>query len=194
MHFTKPIGYETVDIIPESNYMRLPKGGYVCKILAVEQKESRNGNPFLELSLDIAEGEYVGFFADDYNKQSGERKWRFTHRLMIPTDGCKPFTTQLFKTFNTYVEDSNPGWRFDWDADEKQYRGKMIGVLVNEKEYRKRNGGVGTITNIARIVKTSTIRNGSYTIPNDIRLENNSNNDSDFVAVSDAVNDDDLPF
>ena len=192
MIFTKPLGYEETEVLPEQSFKRLPKGGYVAKILSVEEQTSRAGNPYLVLKLDIAEGEYMGFYADDYQKQSGDKKWHFNHRLMVPTNKTKPYTMQLFKTFNAYLEESNPGFKFDFSMDEKQYRGKLIGVLVNERQYKKRDGSIGTATNIAKIVKASTVRNGSYTLPADELLAA-SPAEADYI-VSDTVEDDDLPF
>ena len=191
MVFTKPSGYDNQQVLPEQSFMRLPKGGYVCKILSVEEQTSKAGNPYLLINMDIAEGEYVGFFADDYGKQTGEKKWHFVHRLMVPTDKTKPFTARLFKTFNAYLADSNPGWEFNWDADEKQYRGKLIGVLVNERQFKKWDGTIGTATNIAKVVKASTIRSGSYTVPSGILVAEEKG--SDFIPV-DTVEDDDMPF
>lgn len=196
MQFYKPSGYDNAEVLPENGggKNRLPKGGYVCKILSVEERTSRNGNPFLILNMDICEGEYMGFFADDYQSQTGEKKWHFSHRLMIPTDNAKPYTLHLFKTFNTYLEESNPNWHFSFEADEKQYRGKVIGVLVNEREYEKRNGGTGMTTNIARIVKANTVRSGAYTIPNDVMLPKHSSASNTGFDIPDNVDDDDLPF
>ena len=194
MTFTKPLDYDNTSALPESGgRQRLPKVGYVCKIMSVQEEMSRNNNPMLIFSLDICEGEYMGFFADDYQAQTGDKKWHFNYRLMIPTNKSKPYTIQLFKTFNTYCEDSNPGWHFDWTADEKQYRGKTIGVLVNEREYEMRNGSRGMATNIARIVKANTVRSGAYTIPNDVMLKTPAKTDDGFF-MPDNVDDDDLPF
>lgn len=197
MQFFKPNGYDTAEVLPENGgRARLPKGGYVCRILSVDEKESKAGNPYLILNLDICEGDYMGFFANDYQAQTGEKKWHFSHRLMIPNDRTKPYTLHLFKTFNAYLEDSNPGWKFSFDADEKQYRGKVIGVLVNEREYETRDGRRKMATNIAKVVKANTVRNGSYTLPDDEMLKrpaNTASNDDGFY-VPDNVEDDDLPF
>lgn len=194
MVFTRPKDYDNIDALPENGgRARLPKGGYVCKILTVEENESKNGNPYLTFAMDISEGEYMGFFAEDYQSQTGEKKWHFNHRLMIPTDKSKPYTVQLFKTFNAYLEDSNPGWHFDFSQDEKQYRGKTIGVLVNEREYETRSGKRGMTTNIARIVKANTVRSGAYTVPNDVMLKTPAKTDDGFY-MPDSVDDDDLPF
>ena len=194
MVFTRPKDYDNTEVISESGgRQRLPKGGYVCKVLTVDEMESKNGNPYLLINMDIAEGEYMGFFADDYAAQTGDKKWRFSYRLMIPTDKTKPYTLQLFKTFNYYMEESNPGWKFDFSADEKQYRGKLIGVLVNEREYETRTGNRGMATNIARIVKANTIRSGAYTVPNDVMLKTPPKTDDGYY-MPDNVEDDDLPF
>lgn len=195
MQFYKPNGYDAAEVLPENGgRKRLPKGGYVAKILTVEAHESKNGNPYLIFNLDIAEGEYMGFFADEYKEQTGEKRWHFTHRLMIPTDNAKPFTLHLFKTFNTYLEESNPGWHFDFSGDESQYRGKLIGVLVNEREYEKRNGKTGMLTNIAKVVKANTVRSGAYTLPDDQLLRKPTASSDDGYYMPDTVDDDDLPF
>lgn len=196
MNFVKPTGYDAAEVLPEQgSYQRLPKGGYVAKILTVEEHESKAGNPYLIFNLDIAEGEYMGFFADEYKAQTGEKRWHFQHRLMIPNDRTKPYTLHLFKTFNTYLEASNPNWQFSFDADEKQYRGKLIGVLVNERQYEKRNGKTGMATNIAKIVKASTIRSGAYTVPDDELLKGGkAAAAADDYMMPDTVDDDDLPF
>ena len=192
MVFTRPKDYDTADVLPESGGRpRLPKGGYVCRILSVSEETSKNNNEMLIFSLDIAEGEYMGFYAEDYTNQTGNKRWKFNYRLMIPNDKSKPYTIRLFKTFNAYCEDSNPGWHFDWTKDEKQYRGQLIGVLVNEREYKTSDGKRGMATNIARIVKANTIRSGAYTLPNDQMLKEEPQ--SDFY-MPDNVDDDDLPF
>lgn len=193
MVFTRPLDYDSAEVIPEQGgFKKLPKGGYVCKILGVEENESKAGNPYLLYNLDICEGEYMGFFADDYTSQTGERKWHFQHRLMVPTNKTKPYTLQLFKTFNTYLEDSNPNWKFDFSKDEKQYKGLLIGVLVNEEEYEW-HGKIRRKTNIAKVVKSNTIRSGAYTVPDDILLKRANNTDT-YTAVPDDIDDDDLPF
>ena len=193
MVFTRPLDYDSAEVIPEQGgFKKLPKGGYVCKILGVEENESKAGNPYLMFNLDICEGEYMGFFADDYTSQTGERKWHFQHRLMVPTNKTKPYTLQLFKTFNTYLEDSNPNWKFDFSKDEKQYKGLLIGVLVNEVEYESRTGKRRMKTNIAKVVRTNTIRSGAYTVPDDEFMTKKAMDDN--FAVPDNVDDDDLPF
>lgn len=194
MMFSKPNGYDTADVLPENGgKARLPKGGYVCRILSIEEKTSRQSNQYLTFNLDIAEGDYMGFFAEDYQSQTGEKKWHFSTNLTIPNDRTKPFVLHLFKTFNTYLEDSNPGWHFDWSADEKQYRGKLIGVLVNEREYETRDGRRRMATNIARIVKANTVRSGAYTLPDDEMMKRPAAAADNFY-VPDNVDDDDLPF
>lgn len=194
MIFTKPIDYDNTEVLSENGGRpKLPKGGYVLKVMAIEEGTSMNNNPYLLLSLDVAEGEYMGFFAEDYAAQTGDKKWHFVHRLMIPTDKSKPYTRQLFKTFNHYMEESNPGWHFDWTADEKQYRGKLIGALINEREYETQDGKRRMTINIARFVTANTIRSGAYTVPNDQMMKTPPKETADFYTV-DPVDDDDLPF
>ena len=70
-------GYEKVRALSERE--QLPPDGYVCRIMGAREVtyQGREGAfSRLEISLDIAEGEHTGYYADDYKAQSGEdRRW-----------------------------------------------------------------------------------------------------------------------
>lgn len=64
----------------------LPAGGYVVKVLDVAEQHYTWGD-VLEISFDIIEGAYTGFFAADYkNNPNEEKKWRGKFRLNEPKD------------------------------------------------------------------------------------------------------------
>lgn len=44
-------------------FKRLPAGGYVCRVEAVREDKSRQGNDEIVLRLDIVEGPYAGYFS-----------------------------------------------------------------------------------------------------------------------------------
>ena len=73
-----------------SDRQQLPKGGYVCRIMNGEIK-TYNGTKGtferLEISIDVAEGEFKDFYATDYRGQNQEdKKWRGVLRLYVPKD------------------------------------------------------------------------------------------------------------
>ena len=72
---------------------QLPPGGYVCNIVNVENREgdSKNGHwKALVIRFDIYEGDYAGFFTDNYKnqnpKEGEEKKWKGNIFVSIPLD------------------------------------------------------------------------------------------------------------
>lgn len=195
-------GYEKAQACSDTE--RLPVGGYVLKILdAVEQDNSDKGwNNQLIISFDIAEGEHKDFFAANYKAQTGEdKKWKGTYRLRVPKDDGSEqdnWTMRRFKTVMNAFEDSNKGYRFDWD--EKKLKGLLIGALFNNKEYEF-NGRHGFFTNCHSLVTVEKIRSGKFEIPADTLLKNNGQQsggygkpDADgFMNIPDGI-DEELPF
>ena len=95
----------------------LPTGGYVCKIMNAEEKvykSSKGTFNKLEISVDIIEGEYNGFFASDYRSQQGEdKKWKGVLRMSVPSDDGTEMDEKIksmFKTNITAIEESNSGY------------------------------------------------------------------------------------
>ena len=121
-----------------------------------------------------AYGDYEGFYAKEYKaQQSEDKKWHCNYLLNIPNDDGSEkdnWTKRRFKTFTEALEESNPGYRFDWD--EQKFKGKIAGGLFNEREY------------------------GDYKLPKDKILSSNNSsraNSDDFMSVPDGT-DEELPF
>ncbi len=125
----------------KSAFEQIPAGAYICKILNAEQTRAPWGADQLELSIDIVEGEYTGFFEKDYAAQTREDKWwRGIYRINIPTDDGSEKDEWDKNTFNRVIgviEDANPDFHFDWD--EKKLKGKIIGLLFREEEKQGKN-------------------------------------------------------
>lgn len=157
---------------PYGDYERLPKGGYICKVLNVETCSGKSGD-YLKIALDIEGGDYHHFFINDYKaQQSEDKKWRCNYLLNIPQDDGSErdgWTKRKFKTFTEALEESNPGYHFDWD--EQKFKGKLIGGLFNEREYETRSGGRAMATNLAQVCTVAKIKDGSYKLPADKMLD-----------------------
>ena len=63
----EPKGYK--DAQSYTDGFKLPAGGYVIKIISAEGGQYSDGNEFLEIKFDIAEGEYRGFYQKQYENQ-----------------------------------------------------------------------------------------------------------------------------
>lgn len=180
----------------------LPKGGYVLKIMGAEVHENSYGQ-YIKISCDVAEGEYKDFFANDYrNQQQEDKKWHCIYLLNVPNDDGSEkdgWTKRRFKTVTEALEESNSGYHFDWD--ERKFKGKLIGGLFNEREYKKNDGSTGKAINLAQLCAIEKIRSGKFQIPADKLLSSsgsrptpkNATASDDFMQIPEGE-DEGLPF
>lgn len=180
-----------------AEFPTLPKGGYVLKILGASVCQNSFGE-YIKISCDIAEGDYRGFFENDYKNQEAEdKKWRCNFLLNVPNDDGSErdgWTKRKFKTVTEALEDSNTQYHFDWD--EQKFKGLFIGGLFNLREYQKRNGEIGQAVNLAQLCTVEKIRTGKYRLPED-RLLNRSQtpktDSSGFMSIPEGA-ENELPF
>lgn len=176
---------------------QLPKGAYILKVLGVDLNVNSVGE-YITLHCDVLEGEYKDFFAKDYKaQQSEDKKWHCNFFINVPNDDGSEkdgWAKRRFKTIMEAFEESNEGYHFDWD--EAKLKGKTIGGLFNIREYEKRDGSVGSATNLAQLCKVSSVRNETYKIPDDKRLQRKlapATDEDGFMKIPDGV-DEELPF
>lgn len=182
-----------------TDFQQLPKDGYVLRIMGAEVCENSKGE-YIKISCDIAEGEYKDFYANEYrNQQQEDKKWHCNYLLNVPNDDGSEqdgWTKRRFKTVIAALEDSNPGYHFDWD--EKKFKGKLVGGLFNEREYEANDRTVKRTTNLAQMCAVEKIRLKTFKLPKDKLLQNNKANkqgaaDDDFMQIPEGE-DDSLPF
>lgn len=152
----------------------LPAGGYVAQIQSAIYTESRNGNPMLEIRLEIAEGEYRGIFT---SKVTTPGTWSNagTYRLTLPTDpntSPEDWRLQRLKGMISAVEESNPG--FKWRDNEQELRGRFVGVLYRDEEFIGQDGLKHTSAKPAFFCGVPRIRTGNFTIPRPKLLQENA--------------------
>lgn len=146
-------------------FKRLPAGGYVCRVMAVREDLSRQGNEEIVLRLDVVEGPYAGYFSRDYAhsvKRFGDKAfWKGTYTQV--TEGK---SMGFFKGLLEAFKASNPGYepqlgeQGEWD--EQELRGKLIGFVFREEV----SPTTGKAAIIARFPKdVEAIRTGNFTVP-----------------------------
>lgn len=169
----------------------LPAGGYVAKILNAKEQNYDWGN-VLVISFDIVEGEHQSFFTNDYQAQTGEdKKWRGTYRLNVPKDDGSEkdqWTKNTFGGAMWAIQESNPGYHWDWD--ESKLKDKTVGVLFRNREWEM-NGNTGWTTECCAFTSASDIRENKFKMPKDKPLKKKSEQPGVFEA---AANDNDLPW
>lgn len=185
-------GYEKARVMTDRE--RLPIGGYIVKILDAEELTYDWGS-VLAISIDIEEGEYKGYYQQDYELQNQEdKKWKGVYRLNVPkSDGSEmdEWTANTFKTAIAAIEDSNNG--FHWDWDEKKLKGKVVGALFRNKEYEL-NGMRGFFTECSGFRPIEIIKSGKFRVPKDKLLKKQETVPGFTPVSSMASSDDDLPW
>ena len=178
----------------------LPAGGYVCEIKTakVEEYHSSKGDfSSLVLAIDVAEGQFAGFFKKDYEQNTNEdKKWRGRYAISIPRDDGSEQDSWTKRTFNNFiwaVQESNPG--FTWEWDEKKLKGKKLGVLFRNKEWEY-NDKSGWTTEAAGSVSVEDIRTGNFKPLKDKALNKDKPKEETKPQFTEepASNEDDLPF
>lgn len=156
-------GYEEVQV---NNFgERLKLGGHICKVLEakIEQFTSnKDGKQYetLIIKFDIeAPDEQAGFYAnkfsEDARKDALNAKWKGYHRISVPTDASEDFIKSNFKAFTTSVEESNPGYKWNWE--ENTLVGKTFGGIFGFEEFVTPDGKTITMTKIRFVRSTAKI-------------------------------------
>lgn len=169
---------------------RLPLANYICYIVAAGPYTSKKGNEMLRIAWDVAEGEYKDFYNKKFNadkKNYGkEAKWKSAGIYYI---SLGEGSTGRLKGFAKCLEDSNPGYH--WDFDDTKLGGlKFAGQMSGEnKSY---NGHAYLEVKLANVYPV-----GSFDeMPDAFMREGNQNggqNDNPFAEGSN-IPDSDIPF
>lgn len=129
--------WETVEAKGMDDFKALPIGAYECVI-----KDARvNKNPethkkTFKVSVDIAKGEYQDYFLKRYNNNTNnDKKWDNNAVRYLGFEGNN---VSYFKGFITSVENSNTGYKWNWD--ENTLKGKKICGVFQYEEYEKQDG------------------------------------------------------
>jgi hypothetical protein len=192
----KPTGYDDAPVY--GDYEKLPLGGHICQIKTVRTDLFEWGNVLI-LAFDIAEGSPSdGFYQRNFQTQQQEnRKWKGTYRITIPpeipTDEKDEKSISIFKTAIKSIEESNPGYFWNWD--EMTLKGKIFGGVFGRKEYSF-NGHHGFYTE-CRFIRTAEEIKKGVEVPEDKLLsegKKTSNTVQNGYEEIPIPADDDLPF
>lgn len=146
------------NIKENTGYQRLPAGGYIVKILNATDVPDKE---YLRIAFDINEGNHKGFFGEQFKNDTREgKKWPNAGTFIR---SYKHSAEAMFKGFANALENSNKGYKFDFD--ETKLKNKLVGVILADEEYQNQKGQVRTRTYVASVRSVDTIKKGEFTVP-----------------------------
>ena len=154
-----------------SDRKKLPLDAYVCKVKRAVVQPTEYGDQLCIL-FDIVEGEFSGFYNEEYKSNNSEnKKWKGVLRQFIPKDDGSEkdeWTKRSFKGMITSFEKSNPGYMWNWD--ENSLAGKLIGILFRNEEWEYESK-TGWTVKPYRAITVEKVRNEDFLLPKDKPLK-----------------------
>ena len=137
-----------------------PVGAYVAEIQAARVVE-QNDREVIELFMEITDGEYANRFHEVYEDQKerfgDSAKYKGIFKLTPPVDGDEDWRKRTFEGNLWCVQQSNPGYAWDWD--EKKLKGKKVGISIRKRLYTY-NGRDRETTEIGRFETIEDVKAG----------------------------------
>lgn len=188
----KPNDFDTAKATGE--YSPLPAGGYVCKIVGVEETKSKNGKDMVKIALDIVEGEEKDRFMNQYKSDTREfKKWPVGATMYQLTYDQNGNTHGRFKQFTNCAVESNPGFEIVWgNGFAGCFKGKLVGVVFGREQYEAQDGNLRWNTKAQFFKTVEEIRSGDFKVPEDKLLKKAAA--SSVPEGFEAINDKDIPF
>ena len=162
MKLNKPAGFDDAQAATE--FKAIDPGNYAAVICKVAEGQTQNGAEYLEFWIDIIDGEFARYYEKDYKSQTGEKKWRGTLRLFT-SERALP----MLKAGITAIEESNPGYKFDWDSE--SVKGKKVGVSIRREQYEATDGTLKFATRPFAFRDIKKVISGELEVPKDKLLK-----------------------
>ena len=179
-----------------SNVPKLTPGAYKLLIKSIKYQDNsdKGWNDKIVIAFDIAEGEYKDHFKQRFDADTSEdKKWKGVYRVTVPKDDgseADQLIMNSFKTFQANVEESNPGYAWNWD--EQTLKGKYIGGVFGEIEYDF-DGRNGLYVGCRWLCPTTNLDAEKIPEPKLLPGSKASADASQFINVPEGIQED-LPF
>lgn len=197
----KPKMYDEINITKE--YSEIELGGHKGVIKNAEVYTSEfSGKTSLKVCVDTAKDDkQPEYFAELYKNDDRENKKWSSSAIRYVSLGDEENQVKQLKSFITAVENSNPGFIYDWNKDEKaQLKDKKIGLVFALEEYEDNEGKTKTARKLNQFRSIDKVDNvkipkvkkldGSFVEYEDYTSGKTTNDD----VVEIALDDSSLPF
>lgn len=192
--------FDKIEAKGMDDFRGLPIGAYECVIKDARLNHNEEtGKNTLKISIDIASGEYKDYFLKAYETDTRiDRKWNNNAIRYLAYEGDN---VSYFKGFLTVIENSNIGYKWDWD--ETKLKGKKVCGVFQYEEYEKQDGTKGIKVRLSKFRSLDKLKDievsdsikmldGSY-VSYDDYMERKEDKFADFKDCVE-INPDSLPF
>lgn len=194
----KPSNYDEVEV-KEFEFVPLEVGGHKCLIKKVEEYTSPvSGKTSLKVEIDTdTTDKQPNYFQKQFDNDTREdKKWSNGAIKYVPL-GQEENQVRMLKAFITAVENSNNGFKFDWNKDVNQLINKKIGATFGLEEYQANDGTTKTATKVrdfrsydkvdnVQIPKVKTLDN-KYVDYDEYKENKKEDNSNPFEEFGDVV-------
>ena len=180
-----------------SQFEVLPAGGYIAKIIDVDDR-SWNGHkePAHLIMMDIAEGEHMALYQKN-NQGADKARW-LSYWFAEPSKNSPDWLLSKVGGIQTSLAESNDNVDL---STPHAWKGKLVGVVVGDEEAESQSGTVYTRPYVSYICSTDRIRKGEgqpggYKIPKLKKLDAVSPRPVSSSELTDSFSaaEDDIPF
>lgn len=156
----KPSKYDEIQV--NQDYEKLELGGHKGIIKNLEEYTSTiSGKTSLKVEVDTNKNDkQPGYYQEQFdNNANSNKKWSPAGTKYIPL-GDEENQVKMLKAFITAVENSNPGFVYNWDKEEKpQLLNKYIGLVVGMEEYEDQEGKIKTANKVVQLRSIDKVDN-----------------------------------
>ncbi len=195
-------GWSRVPAVEPGEFISLPAGAYVCKIVDARIDSVKNTGLLLTLDVDVVEGEYAGIFEKRRTDKGRDFNAQFVRYVIKRTDEGNVVQSQV-KGLIKMLEEQNPNFKFNFtNFDEKSLCGLTCGFIFGEREYLTKTNEIKTTVSLKFPVRVADVRSGNFKMPPLQKLPpdkrppekhpDKQNDNSKFDGT--PVDDNDLPF
>ena len=193
--------FDKIEAKGMDDFKSLPIGAYECVIKDARLNHNEEtGKNTLKISIDIASGEYKDYFLKAYETDTRiDRKWNNNAVRYLAYEGDN---VSYFKGFLTVIENSNTGYKWDWD--ETKLKGKKVCGVFQYEEYEKQDGTKGIKVRLSKFRSLDKLK--EIEVSDSVKLLDNTYVDyeeytkssadkaKDLFGSSVEVSSEDLPF
>ena len=175
-----------------SQFEVLPAGGYIAKIIDVDDRDWKgHSEPAHLILMDVAEGEYMAIYKKN-NKFADNDRW-LTYWFAEPNKSSPEWLLSKVGGIQTSLAESNDKVNL---ANPHSWKGKLVGVVVGDEEVESSSGTVYVRPYVSYICSTGRIREGKYKVPKLKKLDVSAVPAVKSTDIPDSFSaaEDDIPF